>query len=128
MDTVDSDESLDEPFRRDSPRSCAWAAFATASGAADTAVPVNQSPPTLVGAVEGGVLGAHHGRWQSDSSVSSLTSGDAASPTEWAAPTSGATDRIYTPAAADIATRCASPRRRPTATVRPLQPRPPPAR
>ena len=82
----------------------ATAAFATASGAADTAVPVNQSPPTLVGAaVEGGVLGAHHGRWQSDSSVSLAY--------QWrrcladgmgCADVPSATDRIYTPAAADI--------------------------
>ena len=82
----------------------ATAAFATASGAADTAVPVNQSPPTLVGAaVEGGVLSAHHGRWQSDSSVSlayqwrrCLADGMAC------ADVPSATDRIYTPAAADI--------------------------
>lgn len=80
------------------------AAFATASGAADTAVPVNQSPPTLVGAaVEGGVLSAHHGRWQSDSSVSlayqwrrCLTDGTTC------ADVPSATDRIYTPATADV--------------------------
>ena len=80
------------------------AAFATASGAADTAVPVNQSPPTLVGAaVEGGVLSAHHGRWQSDSSVSvgnqwrrCLADGTGC------VDLPGATDRIYTPVTADI--------------------------
>jgi hypothetical protein len=80
------------------------AAFATASGAADMAVPVNQSPPTLVGAaVEGVVLSAHHGRWQSDSSVSlayqwrrCLADGTTC------ADIPGATDRIYTPGTADV--------------------------
>jgi hypothetical protein len=91
-DTVDSDESLDELFA--SVLAVGMAVFATASGAADTAVPVNQSPPTLVGvAVEGGVLSAHHGRWQSDPPVS-RTSGDAASLTELA-DVPGATDRIH---------------------------------
>jgi hypothetical protein len=80
------------------------AAFATASGAADTAVPVNQGPPTLVGAaVEGGVLDAHHGRWQSDTAVSiayqwrrCLADGTGC------ADIPSATDRIYTPGTADV--------------------------
>ena len=80
------------------------AVFATASSAADTAVPVNQSPPTLVGAaVEGGVLSAHHGRWQSDSSVSlayqwrrCLADGTSC------ADIPSATDRIYTSGTADV--------------------------
>jgi hypothetical protein len=82
----------------------AVAAFATASSASDTAVPANQSPPTVVGApVEGSVLSAHHGRWQSDSSVSvgyqwrrCLADGTGC------VDVPGATDRIYTPATADV--------------------------
>jgi len=82
----------------------AVAAFATASSASDTAVPANQSPPTVVGAaVEGSVLSAHHGRWQSDSSVSvgnqwrrCLADGTGC------VDLPGATDRIYTPVTADI--------------------------
>ena len=82
----------------------ATAAFATASGAADTTVPVNQSPPTLVGAaVEGGVLGAHHGRWQSDSSVSIAYQWRRCLADGMGCPdVPSATDRIYTPATADI--------------------------
>jgi hypothetical protein len=80
------------------------AAFATAGSASDTAVPVNQSPPRIVGsAAEGSVLGAHHGRWQSDSS--------AAVTHQWqrcladgtgCVDVPGATDGIYTPATADV--------------------------
>jgi hypothetical protein len=78
--------------------------FATASSASDKTVPANQSPPTVVGAaVEGSVLAAHHGRWQSDSSVSTgyqwrrcLADGTGCTDVP------SATDRIYTPATADV--------------------------
>src|SRR5262245_49967880 len=80
------------------------AIFAAAGSASDAAVPTNQSPPRVTGAaVEGGVLSAHHGRWQSDSSVSRgyqwqrcLADGTGC------AAVAGATDRIYTPATADV--------------------------
>jgi hypothetical protein len=80
------------------------AIFATAGSASDAAVPVNQAPPTLVGAaVEGAVLSAHHGRWQSDSSVSvayqwrrCLADGTGCLDVP------NATDRVYAPAAPDV--------------------------
>lgn len=80
------------------------AIFATAGSASDAAVPTNQSAPTVAGAaVEGGVLSVHHGRWQSDSSLSlgyqwerCLADGTGC------AAVAGATDRIYTPGTADV--------------------------
>jgi hypothetical protein len=78
--------------------------FATASSASSTAVPSNRVPPTISGdPVEGRVLDARRGDWRTDSKTTLSY--------QWArcladgttcADVPGATDRIYTPSAADV--------------------------
>ena len=87
------------------PLAIGLAVFASAGSASGTAVPVNQSPPSIDGAAqEGTVLNASHGRWASGPAVSyayqwrrCLADGTGC------VDVANATDRVYPAGTADVA-------------------------